>query len=171
MLDTTTDLRSLLNDPDLLETRAYLAGEWTEGTGGRTFEVTNPARGDVIAKVADIDREQAAGVIDKAYDAQKEWAALTGKDRAVVLRKWYDLMVQHADDPRALLQLDGNHFGASVQSVDGFSIGTSWFSYTRLADGSAASNEAVTSVLARATAESCNVFMVRSPLRGNKRGL
>ena len=43
MLDQTTDLASLLKDPDLLVTKAYLAGEWTEGTGGRTFEVTNTA--------------------------------------------------------------------------------------------------------------------------------
>ena len=80
MLDSATDLRSLLSDPDLLESRAYLAGEWTEGVGGRTFDVTNPARGDVIAKVADIDRGQVAEAIAKSEAAQKSWAARTAKE-------------------------------------------------------------------------------------------
>jgi hypothetical protein len=58
MLDTTTDLRSLLKDPELLATKAYVAGEWVDATDGATFEVTNPARGDVIAKVASLGRRR-----------------------------------------------------------------------------------------------------------------
>ena len=103
MLDATTDLKTLLNDPNLLATSAYLAGEWTEGTGGRKFEVTNPARGDVICEVADIDRTQTAAAIDKAYSAQKDWAARTAKERANILREWFDLMVEHADDLATIL--------------------------------------------------------------------
>ena len=45
MLDQTTDLASLLKDPTLLETRAYVGGQWIDGDDG-TFDVTNPARGD-----------------------------------------------------------------------------------------------------------------------------
>ena len=103
MLDQTTDLASLLKDPELLATKAYLAGEWKEGTGGRTFDVTNPARGDVVATVSDCDREQTAAVIDQAYAAQKEWAAKTAKERAGILRNWFDLMVENADDLAAIL--------------------------------------------------------------------
>src|SRR6056300_1650715 len=54
MLDTHTNLASLLKDPSLLVTQAYLAGEWVDGDNEARFEVVNPARGDVIAKVADI---------------------------------------------------------------------------------------------------------------------
>ena len=60
MLDSTTDLKGMLSDPGLLETRAYLAGAWTDGADGKTFDVTNPARGDVIAQVADVSRSQIA---------------------------------------------------------------------------------------------------------------
>ena len=102
MLDTTTDLKSLLNDPSLLETRAYINGDWVKGDNG-TFNVTNPARGDVIAKVADLSRAQVAGAIDHAYDEQKKWAAMTGKERAGILRAWFDLMMQHADDLGTIL--------------------------------------------------------------------
>jgi succinate-semialdehyde dehydrogenase/glutarate-semialdehyde dehydrogenase len=92
-----TDLATRLSDPSLLVEAAYLAGEWVAGDNG-TFEVTNPARGDVIANVADLSRDQIAHAIDRAYEAQKDWAAWTGKERAAVLRKWFDLMMENQDD-------------------------------------------------------------------------
>ncbi len=103
MLDTATNLYALLKDPSLLETRAYLAGDWVDGAGGRTFDVTNPARGDVIATVADVDRAQVADAIAKSAAAQKEWAARTAKDRANILRGWFDLMIENADDLSVIL--------------------------------------------------------------------
>jgi succinate-semialdehyde dehydrogenase/glutarate-semialdehyde dehydrogenase len=102
MLDATTDLKSLLKDPTLLETRAYINGEWVEGENG-TFDVTNPARGDVVASVADVTRAQVSGAIAAAEKAQKEWAAWTGKERAAVLRRWFDMMMENADDLATIL--------------------------------------------------------------------
>ena len=96
MLDQTTDLKSLLKDPTLLETRAYVNGAWIDGDNG-TFDVTNPARGDVIAEVADLSRAQVAGAISAAETAQKDWAKWTGKERAAVMRKWFDLMTANQD--------------------------------------------------------------------------
>ena len=102
MLDTATNLKSMLRDPDLLAENAYAAGEWVAGDNG-TFDVTNPARGDVIAEVADMSRAQVARTIDAAYLAQKDWAGMTGKERSVILRRWYDLMIEHADDLATIL--------------------------------------------------------------------
>jgi len=102
MLDATTDLKSLLKDPSLLVTQAYIGGQWVDGDGG-TFAVTNPARGDVIAEVADLSRAQVAGAIDQAVVAQKEWASWTGKERAAILRRWFDLMIENADDLATIL--------------------------------------------------------------------
>ena len=102
MLDSTTDLRSLLKDPSLLETRGYVNGEWVDGDDG-TFPVTNPARGDVIAEVANLTREQVAKAIASAQKAQKSWAAMTGKERSGILRKWFDLMMEHQDDLGTIL--------------------------------------------------------------------
>lgn len=101
MLDQETDLKSLLNDPCLLETRAYVNGAWVSGQ--KTFDVINPARGDVIAQVADLSRAQVADAITAAHAAQKEWASWTGKERANVLRKWFDLMMQHQHDLGVIL--------------------------------------------------------------------
>ncbi|WP_101067498.1 NAD-dependent succinate-semialdehyde dehydrogenase [Roseovarius salinarum] len=99
---TETDLKSLLKDPGLLAEQAYLAGEWVDGDEG-TFEVHNPARGDTIANVADLSRAQVAHAIDRAQAAQKDWAQWTGKERAAVLRRWFDLMIENQDDLGTIL--------------------------------------------------------------------
>ena len=102
MLDTTTDLKSLLRDPTLLQTKGFVNGEWCDGAQG-TFKVHNPARGDVIAHVADLSRPQAAQAISAAYDAQKAWAAQTAKQRGAILRRWYELMLENAEDLAIIL--------------------------------------------------------------------
>ena len=99
---TETNLKSLLKDPTLLVEKAYSAGQFVDGDGG-TFDVTNPARGDVIAKVADMSRAQVADTIAGAEAAQKDWAKWSGKERAAVLRKWFDLMMENADDLATIL--------------------------------------------------------------------
>ena len=98
MLDSATDLRSLLKDPGLLPNKAYVAGQWVDAADGATFPVINPARGDVIATVPDLTRADAARAIAAADVARREWAARTGKARAGIMRKWFDLcMAAQAD--------------------------------------------------------------------------
>ena len=103
MTQQQTNLKSLLSDPSLLETRAFLGGEWVDAKDGATFDVTNPARGDVIAKVADLSRDEVAQAIDAAEAAMKSWAARTAKERAQIMRKWYDLMMENQDDLARIL--------------------------------------------------------------------
>lgn len=98
MLDQTTDLAGRLSRPDLICTKAYVGGKWVDGSDGKTFDVVNPARGDVIAKVADLSRADVAEAITLAEAAQKGWAALAAKERAKVLRKWFDLMMENQED-------------------------------------------------------------------------
>ncbi|MGP6087956.1 NAD-dependent succinate-semialdehyde dehydrogenase [Antarctobacter jejuensis] len=129
MLKSVTGLKDLLKDPALLRTQAYLAGEWADADDGATFAVTNPARGDTIAEVADLSRAETAKAIDAAYAAQKEWAKWTGKERAAVLRKWYDLMVEHADDLGTILTAEQGkpHAEAKGEVMYGASF-IEWFS-------------------------------------------
>ena len=103
MSTKTTDLANLLRDPSLLETKGYLAGNWVSGDKNQTFDVINPARGDTIAKVANLSREQISAAIDTAYEAQKEWARRTGKERATILRRWFDLMMENCEDLAKIL--------------------------------------------------------------------
>ena len=90
-----------LNDKSLLEPRAFIDGKWVEN--GKTFPVLNPATGEKITDVTDVSADEANRAIDQAYEAQKDWAAWTGKERGAVLRRWYDLMVENADDLGAIL--------------------------------------------------------------------
>ncbi len=103
MLDTKTDLAAMLKDPDLLRTQAFVAGAWVDADDGATFEVRNPARGDVIAQVADLSRAETARAIAAADAARHAWAARTAKERANILRRWYDLMMANADDLALIL--------------------------------------------------------------------
>ena len=98
-----TNLSSRLNDTSLLCSKAYVAGEWVDAKDGATFEVKNPARGDVLASLPDLSVEDAKRAIDAAEKAQKPWAAWTGKERGAVIRKMYDLMVANVDDLGAIL--------------------------------------------------------------------
>ena len=97
-------LLSKLKDPSLVTDKALVAGEWiATSDSGKTFDVTNPANGEVIATLPDMNRTEASRAIDAAYKAQKEWAKKTGKERAAILRKLYDLMVANADDLAVIL--------------------------------------------------------------------
>ena len=103
MLDSVTDLRAMLKDPGLLPGKAYVAGDWVDAADGATFDVLNPARGDVIATLPDLTRADAARAIAKADIVRREWAARTGKERANVMRKWFDLCMAAQDDLAAIL--------------------------------------------------------------------
>ena len=103
MLDSVTDLASLLKDPSLLVTKAYVAGEWVDADDGTTFPVTNPARGDVICELPNLGRAETARAIKAAHTAHREWAARTAKERAQVLRRWFDLCMANQDDLATIL--------------------------------------------------------------------
>ncbi len=98
MLDAQTNLKSMLKNPDLLCSKAFVGGEWVDAKSGKTIDVTNPARGDVIATVADLDRSEVADAIAAAAASQKAWAARPAKERANVLRKWFDLLMANQED-------------------------------------------------------------------------
>ncbi|MDH3667348.1 MAG: NAD-dependent succinate-semialdehyde dehydrogenase [Paracoccaceae bacterium] len=92
-----------LNARNLLEGRSYIDGAWIDADSSGTFAVTNPSTGEEIARCADLGQAEVARAIDAAYAAQAPWAAKTGKERAAILRRWYELMMENADDLARLL--------------------------------------------------------------------
>ncbi|WP_018326067.1 aldehyde dehydrogenase family protein, partial [Rhizobium giardinii] len=95
---------SQLADPSLLVTSGYIGGEWLAlSEGDKSFEVRDPATRAVIATLPDLGVAETKIAIDAAYTAQKAWAAITGKERAAVLRRLYDLMVSNQADLAAIL--------------------------------------------------------------------
>src|ERR1700761_6683968 len=87
----------------LLRRQAYIGGEWVDAGSGKTFAVINPATGDVVAQVADCGVADAQRAIDAAAKAQPDWAAKTAKERAVILKRWFDLMMANQEELGALL--------------------------------------------------------------------
>lgn len=92
-----------LKDSGLLRQAAYIGGEWIEAAGGKTIAVTNPATGEVIGQVPDLDASATRRAIEAAEAAQKDWAARTAKQRSDLLRAWFDLMIAHRDDLASIL--------------------------------------------------------------------
>lgn len=91
-----------LRDLSLLESRAYVAGEWIEA-GGKTLPVTDPFDGALIAHVPDLGPDAARRAIDTAHAVQQDWARRTAKERSRILRAWYDLIIANADDLALIL--------------------------------------------------------------------
>jgi len=90
-----------LNDAALLRDQAYLNGEWVGASD--TFDVANPADGATIASIPNMGAQEARAAIDAAHAAFPAWSAKTAKERAAVMRKWFELLLLHAADLAALM--------------------------------------------------------------------
>jgi len=87
-----------LNDPDLLRHQAYIDGQWCDASNGDVTEIFNPANGESLGSVPNIDGAQTRQAIEAAQAAQPAWRAFTAKERAARLRKWYELMLANQED-------------------------------------------------------------------------
>ena len=92
-----------LTDATLLKTKAYINGNWVDADSGETLAVTNPATGELIAEVAKCATEETRRMIEAAELAQRAWATSTAKERAALLRRWFDLIKQHEEDLAQIL--------------------------------------------------------------------
>ena len=92
-----------LKDTALLRQQAYVDGAWVSAQGGATHEVLNPATGEPIGTVPDMGAAETRRAIEAASKAFPAWAGKTAKERAVILRRWYELMMAHQDDLALLM--------------------------------------------------------------------
>jgi succinate-semialdehyde dehydrogenase/glutarate-semialdehyde dehydrogenase len=92
-----------LNDRSLLKDALFIGGQWERPAGVACFNVTNPATGAVLARVPSGGRDEAAAAIDAAEAALPAWRALTAKERAAILRRWHDLIIEHVEDLARIL--------------------------------------------------------------------
>jgi succinate-semialdehyde dehydrogenase / glutarate-semialdehyde dehydrogenase len=92
-----------LQDPRLFRTQAHIDGAWCVADSGKTFPITNPATGAVIAEVPDMGAAETRRAIDAAHAAWPAWRATTAKERAGLMRRWFDLMMAARADLGAIL--------------------------------------------------------------------
>ena len=92
-----------LKDPRLLKSDAYVNGRWIKAASGARFAVTNPASGETIAKVADLDAAETKAAIEAAHRALPAWRGKTAKERAGLMRAWFDLIMANQEDLARLM--------------------------------------------------------------------
>ena len=94
-----------LKDSSLLRRQAYLDGQWLDAANGSTFDVLNPADGVLLAKVADCGAGETRLAIEAADRALPAWRAQTAAQRAALLRRWNDLILENVGDLALLMSL------------------------------------------------------------------
>ncbi|MEY5029358.1 MAG: Succinate-semialdehyde dehydrogenase GabD [Pseudomonadota bacterium] len=100
-MDMKTSPLALLKDPSLLKTAALVNGAWVSGSG--TFEVSDPATGLKLADVANLGAADAEAAIAAANAAWPAWRSKTAKERSIIMRKWFDLLIAHTEDLARLM--------------------------------------------------------------------
>ena len=106
MSDTAISARRDITDKRLLRSFSYIGGKWCAAASGETFVVSDPASGDFLADVASLSAEESAAAIDAAQTAFAGWAGLLPQERSAILRRWFDLMIQHREDLARIMVLE-----------------------------------------------------------------
>jgi succinate-semialdehyde dehydrogenase/glutarate-semialdehyde dehydrogenase len=96
-------VRSRLRDPELFRDDLFVDGAWVASSDGARLEVVDPADGVPLGSVASATRDDVRRAIDAAASALPAWSALSAKERSAILRRWFDLMVESADDLAVIL--------------------------------------------------------------------
>ncbi|TLM76954.1 NAD-dependent succinate-semialdehyde dehydrogenase [Microbulbifer harenosus] len=92
-----------LNNPNLLRKQSYINGEWRDADSGNTLDVINPATGEIVATIASCGADDTRRAIEAADKAWPAWRDRTVKERAKILRDWYNLIVDNVDDLAKIL--------------------------------------------------------------------
>ena len=92
-----------LKDPSLVRNQCFIGGEWQSADDGKVFTVSNPANGTLVATVPRMGRSETKRAIKAAEQALGGWRSLSGKQRAGILRKWFELLMQNQDDLAAIM--------------------------------------------------------------------
>jgi succinate-semialdehyde dehydrogenase / glutarate-semialdehyde dehydrogenase len=117
-----------LKDGALLRQQCYVDGAWIDAAAGGKVNVTNPASGAVLGTVPSLGLDETRAAIVAAAAAFPAWAARTAKDRATLLRRWHDLMLENADDLAALMTAEqGKPFAEAKGEIAYAASFIEWF--------------------------------------------
>jgi succinate-semialdehyde dehydrogenase/glutarate-semialdehyde dehydrogenase len=122
----TATIASEFKDPKLFREAAYIDGQWI--TASKTFSVDNPATGEIIANVPDLGASETRQAIEAANRAFPAWSKKTAKERAVILRRWFDLLLANQEDLAKLMTLEqGKPLGEARGEVAYAGAFLEWF--------------------------------------------
>tara|TARA_R110002074_G_C12530262_1_gene664857 strand:- start:361 stop:1812 length:1452 start_codon:yes stop_codon:yes gene_type:complete len=95
-----------LKDKSLFKQQCYIGGTWVDADDNGVIEVTNPASGALLGTVPKLPQAQISAAVDAANAAFPAWKAKTAKERSVILRRWFELCMEHQEDLARLLTLE-----------------------------------------------------------------
>ncbi len=125
-MDMKTSPLSLLKDPSLLKTDALINGQWVSGSS--RFDVLDPSNGHKLVDVANLGAADADEAIAAANAAWPAWKAKTAKERSIILRKWFDLLMANQEDlGRIMTAEQGKPFGEAKGEVAYGASFVEWF--------------------------------------------
>ena len=117
-----------LNDPTLFRQQAFIDGQWRDALSGEVITVTNPANDQRLGSVPKMGAEETHEAIDAANRALPAWRALTAKERAAILRRWFDLIMTNQDDLARLMTLEQGKPLAEAKGEIGYAASfIEWF--------------------------------------------
>ena len=117
-----------LKNTQLLRQQAYIDGQWLDADSGQTIAVSNPATGAIIGQVPKMGRAETRRAIEAAERALPAWSALTAKDRANRLRRWFELMLENQDDLGRLMTIEQGKPLAEAKSEIAYAVSfLEWF--------------------------------------------
>ncbi|MED5242076.1 MAG: aldehyde dehydrogenase family protein, partial [SAR324 cluster bacterium] len=92
-----------MKDSSLFRQQVYINGIWSDADSGETTDITNPSTGKVLGTVPNCGAVEAKRAIEGANDAWPKWRSKTAKERALILRRWYELMMENQEDLARLM--------------------------------------------------------------------
>ncbi len=117
-----------LKNTSLLKTKSYINGQWLDADSGKTFDVKNPASGEVITSVADLGVDETRRAIEAAEKAMQSWKNKTAKERSNLLRKWYELIMANQDDLAIIMTAEQGKVLAESKTEVGYGASfVEWF--------------------------------------------
>ncbi|WP_051559226.1 NAD-dependent succinate-semialdehyde dehydrogenase [Allorhizobium undicola] len=120
---------AMLSDPALFKTGAYVAGGWIGRGEGGSYELFNPSTGSKLAEIPKLSRAEVAHTISRAHEAYGRWRQEPAKNRAILLRRWFELITANADDLARLIVLEeGKPFAEAKGEVAYAASFVEWFS-------------------------------------------
>lgn len=119
----------VLKDAGLLRDDCYVAGRWRRAVDGKTITVTNPATGEAVGSVPSLSVHETRDAIEAAQAALAAWSARTGKDRAAILHRWFELIMANQDDLAAIMTAEqGKPLAESRSEIAYGASYIEWFS-------------------------------------------
>ena len=150
---TTPGVQLGLKDIRLFREACYVDGQWIHGSSKANIEVDNPSSGQIVGKVPRLGGAETRQAIESAHRALKPWSGKTAKERAAILRRWFDLVLENQEDLARLMTIEqGKPLAESLGEIRYGASFVKWFAEeARRINGSTIPSPASSKSCSRAT--------------------